>query len=112
MTKIIESSQSISDKQGLGYNKHETKKHLRNKMKKKVQKTEAKKNLSLLYSKPKPVVKFQKKNVKTIKIWVPKTNNNLIRNKYIQNFMNTLHLNINYVYKGDTRPTWVWTPKT
>ena len=112
LTKIIESSQSISDKQGLGYNKQETKKHLGNKRKKKVQKTEAKKNLSLLYSKPKPVVKFQKKNVKTIKIWVPKTNNNLIRNKYIQQFMNTVHFNNNYIYKGDTGPKWVWTPKT
>ena len=112
LTKIIESSQSISDKQGLGYNKHETKKHLRNKRKKKVQKTEAKKNLSLLYFKPKPVVKFQKRNVKTIKIWVPKTNNNLIRNKYIQQFMNNVHFNNNYIYKGDTGPKWVWTPKT
>ena len=74
--------------------------------------TKAKKNLSSSYFKPKPIVKFQKKNAKTIKIWVPKTNNNLIRNKYIQHFMNTVHYNPNYVYKGDTGPVWVWIPKT
>ena len=110
LTKIFESSQSATNKHGLGYKKQDTKKHLGNKRKKKVQETKAKKNHSLLYSKPKPVVNFQKKNVKTIKIWVPKTNNNLIRNNYIQQFMNTVHHN--YIYKGDTGPVWIWTPKT
>ena len=115
LTKIIESSQSATNKQGLGNKKQVVKKHLGNKRKRKnkvVQETEAKKNLSLLYSKPKPIVKFQKKNVKTIKIWVPKTNNNLIRNKRIQIFLNSVHHNPNYIYKRDTGPVWVWTPKT
>ena len=111
LTKIIESSQSASNKQGLGYKKQEIKKQPNNN-RKKIQKAEDKKNLGSLYSKPKPVVKFQKKNTKTIKIWVPKTNNNLIRNKYIQQFMNSVHYNPNYVYKGDTGPVWVWIPKT
>ena len=49
---------------------------------------------------------------KTINIWVPKTNNKLIRKKYISSFIENVHNNENYIYKRDTKPTWVWFPKT
>ena len=52
-----------------------------------------------------------KEETKIVKIWVPKTNNILIRNKYIKAFMDSVHNNKNYIYKKDTGPNWVWFPK-
>ena len=50
-------------------------------------------------------------NLKTIKIWIPKINNSLIRKRYINSFIKSVHKNINYIYKGNTEPSWVWFPK-
>ena len=52
-----------------------------------------------------------KEETKIVQIWVPKTNNILIRNKYIKTFMDSVHNNKNYIYKKDTEPNWVWFPK-
>ena len=46
------------------------------------------------------------KEIKTIRIWIPKTNNNLIRNKYIKSFMGTVHFNDNLFLKGTLNPIW------
>ena len=51
------------------------------------------------------------KELKTIRLWVPKTNNSLIRKKYITSFIESVHKNKNYIYKGKTEPSWVWFPK-
>ena len=48
-------------------------------------------------------------NTKNMKIWIPKTNNNLIRQKHINNFLDNVVYNKNYVHKG-TKPSWVWLP--
>ena len=53
-----------------------------------------------------------KVETKIVKIWVPKTNNILIRNKYIKTFMDSVHNNKNCIYKKDTKPNCVWFPKT
>ena len=101
LSNIIENSQSTSNKRGLGYTqKHIAPfKHEQNRRK---------------FSKPKSnIVEPKRKNeIKAIKIWVPKTNNSLIRNKYIKSFLENVHKSQNYIYKGTTESTWVWFPKT
>ena len=48
---------------------------------------------------------------KSIMIWVPKTNNNLIRKNYIKSFIMSVHKNENFIFKGNSKPNWVWLPK-
>ena len=86
LSKIIENSRPSSNKSGLGY----------------------KKKLKFSSNEKK---KIDSKRINKIEIWVPKTNNNLIRNKHIKSFMESVHNNKNYLYKRDTKPTWVWLPK-
>ena len=40
-----------------------------------------------------------KLNIKNMKIWIPKTNNNLIRQKHINNFVENVVYNKNYIHK-------------
>ena len=101
LSNIIKNSQSTSNKRGIGYSK----KHI----------APPKSNHNRrLVSKPKSIIENSRKKIdeKSIKIWVPKTNNNLIRNKYIKTFIEKVHKNQDYVYKGNTESTWVWFPKT
>ena len=53
------------------------------------------KKYSFIYEK----TKNSKSNVKNIKIWIPKTNNNLIRQKHINNFLENVVYNKNYIHK-------------
>ena len=66
-----------------------------------------KKKESMSKQKPFSKTKFSK----TIQIWVPKTNNNLIRNQYINSFIDSVHKNKNFIFKGNSKPNWVWLPK-
>ena len=103
LSKILENSQSSSSKHGLGYKKE-------SKIPKK-KNTNLKRNMDskqqILLKKP---IKT-KVETKVVKIWVPKTNNVLIRNQYIKTFMDNVHHNENFIYKKDTKPNWVWFPK-
>ena len=94
---IIENSQSVSNKKGLGYDKES----------KAPQKHENERRIDFRPSTTKPILK----ELKTIRLWVPKTNNSLIRKKYITSFIESVHKNKNYIYKGKTEPSWVWFPK-
>ena len=100
LSKILENSQSSSNKQGLGYKKES-----------KIPNKKLNMNIDIkqqiLLKKP---IKTKVEN-KVVKIRVPKTNNVLIRNKYIKTFMDNVHHNENYIYKKDTKPNWVWFPK-
>ena len=100
LSKIIETSQSVSNKKGQGYTK------------KSVAPPKIKQNERNI-SKPKSTIVQPKRdqNSKTIKIWVPKTNNSLIRNKYIKSFLENVHKSQNYLYKGNTESSWVWFSK-
>ena len=97
LPRIVENSQSISNKHGLGY-------------KKKVKKSQSS-NLNKVKSNKTPT-SLNRLVSNTISIWIPKTNNKLIRKKYISSFIEDVHNNKNYIYKRDTKPTWVWFPKT
>lgn len=50
-------------------------------------------------------------NPKTISIWILKSNNTLIRNKCVNNFISKVHLSSNYIFNGSTKPSWVGLPK-
>ena len=95
LSKIIDSSQSISSRKELGYVNKTTA----------PPKKEIRRNVN--------PTKIHTKNPfsKSIKIWVPKTNNNLIRKKYINTFLETVHKNKDYIFNWDTEPSWVWFPK-
>ena len=97
MFNIIENSQSVSNKKGLGYDKES----------KAPQKHDNKRRIDFRPS----TTKLFLKELKTIRLWVPKTNNSLIRRKYITSFIESVHKNKNYIYKGKTEPSWVWFPK-
>ena len=89
LSNILENSQSTSNKKGLGYPKKS----------KTLSKKEIRRNIFYPTTRPK-----RNNNSKTIKIWVPKTNNSLIRNKYINTFLETIHKNENYILRGILNP--------
>ena len=101
LSNIIENSQSTSNKRELGYTQKYIAPHRRVQNKK-------------ILSSPKNNIVNPKRIDRTnsIKIWVPKTNNSLIRNKYIKSFLENVHKSQNYIYKGNTESIWVWFPKT
>ena len=101
LSNIIQNSQSTSNKRGLGFTQKYIAPHRRIQNKK-------------ILSSPKSIRVNPKRNDRTnsIKIWVPKTNNSLIRNKYIKSFLENVHKSQNYIFKGNTESTWVWFPKT
>ena len=100
MDNFIKISKPSGNRNGLGF-KHISK-----------QKEKVVKKYSFIYQKAKKPLKSNiTSNIKNIKIWIPKTNNNLIRQKHIDNFLNNVVYNKNYVCKG-TNPTWVWLPST
>jgi hypothetical protein len=94
LENLIKISKPSSNKNGIGF-KNSSK-----------QKEKVAKNLSYKKTKSLPKSTF---NTKIIKIWIPKTNNHLIRQKYINNYMENVVYNKNYIYKG-TKPSWVWLP--
>ena len=89
LSSILENSQSSNNKSGLGF----------------------KKQNNFAKSRINNIKKTVYPNTKTIKIWIPKTNSVLIKNKHIKMFMETVHNNKNYIYKGNSEPLWVWLPK-
>ena len=102
LSKILENSQSSSNKHGLGYKKESNISKIKN--------TNSKRNIDSKQRLLRKPIKT-KEETKIVQVWVPKTNNILIRNKYIKTFMDSVHNNKNYIYKKDTEPNWVWFPK-
>lgn len=100
LNHLINTFKPAFDKNGLGFKKSKVSK--------------PKRNYASLYTNFRKLKdNGSKKKIisSTIRIWVPKTNNLLIRNKYIDKFLSEVHLNSNFIFKGSTKPEWVWLPK-
>lgn len=94
---MINTSKPALDKNDLGFKKSKVSKPKRNYA-----------SLYTDFSRPKDNGNKKKIIFKTIRIWVPKKNNILIRKKYIEIFLLEVHLNSNFSFKGSTKPEWVW----
>ena len=93
MDNLIKFSKPPGNRNGLGFKK--SLKH---------------KNYSSLYNRFKKSDTAEKmSNTKIIKIWIPKSNNKLIRQKHINNYLKNVVHNKNYSFKGP-KPSWVWQP--
>jgi len=109
LSQLINSSKPSNNKKGLGFDKIKSKipESKNTSLYSNFHKS-GKKIQSITSKKKSYAQKFE--NQRSIKIWIPKSNYVLIRQKHINKFLIEVHLNKNFKFQNSTKPSWVWLP--
>ena len=103
LENLLSASKPFNSKHGLGYTP---------KTKSKKSSTQTTKFVKAAKFKPKPrKLKLNPPN-RFINLWVPRKLDNIEKEKYIDDFINRVHLSDDYILKGQSNSSWVWRLET